>query len=89
MTIQQIKAERKWNEILLEVKSVGELYLTTHGLAQKVEVSDSDGEDATVTVYCLDETFAVEELGMQWYRLRYKDGFVGYPLESKQLSIGD
>ena len=98
MNLQQIKDERKWNECLLDVQSVGKLYLVATRspnqnpcLAQKVEVIDGVGEYGTITVYSKDETFAVrqDELGPQSYKLRYKGSYEGYPTEPYELDIGE
>ena len=86
----------KWEAMYVEVRSVGDLYLVATQrpdpcLAQKVEVVDKAGKSGTITVYSKDETFAVEkdELGLIKYRIRKRGSFEGYPLESKQLNIGD
>ena len=88
MNLQQIKEAHKWcNHCPFDVQSTGELYITTHGLAQKIEVVDITGVSGTIVVYCMDETFAVEHTGEQYYRAKYKSGgYVGYPEEPKELN---
>ena len=99
MNLQQVKAAGKWTECLVDVQKVSELYLVATQrptqdpcLAQKVEALDKSGASGIITVYSRDETFAVnkDETGPdQKYRLRYRGGYEGYPMEPKKLNIGE
>ena len=50
---------------------------------------DSAGEKATVTAYCIDETFAIDkdDIGLREYRLRYRGRLEGYPADPKQVNV--
>ena len=90
MNLQQVKEAGKWTLCKLDVQSIGELYLTTHGLAQKIEAIDESGICGIITMYITDETFAVDrdKTGPREYRVRYKSGLVGYPMEPIKQDIG-